>query len=162
LATLSLAPAQGPAPRAALVIGNAAYSFGPLRNPKNDAEAMAKALEEAGFDVTVATDAGQAAMEKAVHEFGAKLTANGGTGWFSFWGTAGQSNGENSLIPTSLTSAEEIRSGSVSATEIVSAMASAHNGLNIFILDACRTNPFDPNGAAVPHRSSMPSPTTAA
>ena len=26
-------------------------------------------------------------------------------------------------------------------------MAGAHNGLNIFILDACRTNPFDPNGA---------------
>lgn len=51
------------------------------------------------------------------------------------------------MIPTSLTSAEEIKSGSVSATEIVNAMASAHNGLNIFILDACRTNPFDPNGA---------------
>jgi hypothetical protein len=32
---------------------------------------MAKALEEAGFDVTVATDADQTAMEKAVHEFGA-------------------------------------------------------------------------------------------
>ena len=54
-ATLTLAQAQAPAPRAALVIGNADYSFGALRNPKNDAEAMAKALEEAGFDVTVAT-----------------------------------------------------------------------------------------------------------
>jgi uncharacterized caspase-like protein len=57
-ATLTLAQAQAPAPRAALVIGNADYSFGALRNPKNDAEAMAKALDEAGFDVTVATDVG--------------------------------------------------------------------------------------------------------
>jgi hypothetical protein len=147
LATLSLAQAQAPAQRAALVIGNSDYSFGPLRNPKNDAEAMAKALEEAGFDVTVATDAGQAAMEKAVHEFGAKLKSRGGTGLFYFSGHGAQINGENYLIPTSLTSAEEIKSGSVSATEIVNAMAGAHNGLNIFILDACRTNPFDPNGA---------------
>jgi hypothetical protein len=147
LATLSLAQAQAPAPRAALVIGNSDYSFGPLRNPRNDAEAMAKALEEAGFDVTVATDADQAAMEKAVHAFGAKLKARGGVGLFYFSGHGAQINGENYLIPVSLTSAEEIKSGSVSATEIVNAMASAHNGLNIFILDACRTNPFDPNGA---------------
>ena len=82
LATLSLAQAQAPAPRAALVIGNADYSFGALRNPKNDAEAMAKALEEAGFDVTVATDADQTAMENAVHEFGAKLKSRGGVGLF--------------------------------------------------------------------------------
>jgi hypothetical protein len=57
LATLTLAQAQAPSPRAALVIGNADYSFGALRNPVNDAEAMAKALGEAGFDVTVATGA---------------------------------------------------------------------------------------------------------
>jgi hypothetical protein len=38
-----LARAEGPPPQArtALAIGNAAYSFAPLRNPLNDAEAMA-------------------------------------------------------------------------------------------------------------------------
>ena len=41
----------------------------------------------------------------------------------------------------SLTSAEQLESGSVKAIEIVDAMAKAHNGLNIVILDACRTNP---------------------
>ena len=80
MATLTLAQAQAPSPRAALIIGNADYSFGALRNPVNDAEAMAKALDEAGFDVTVTTDANQAAMEKAVHAFGAKLKAKGGVG----------------------------------------------------------------------------------
>jgi uncharacterized caspase-like protein len=80
MATLTLAQAQAPSPRAALVIGNADYAFGTLRNPANDAEAMAKALDEVGFDVTVTTDANQAAMEKAVHAFGAKLKAKGGVG----------------------------------------------------------------------------------
>ena len=111
---------------------------------------MAKALEEAGFDVTVATDADQAAMEQAVHAFGAKLKQSGGVGLFYFSGHGAQINGENYLIPVSLyysSEDENQASGAVSATEIVNAMASAHNGLNIFILDACRTNPFDPNGA---------------
>ena len=46
-----LARAEGPPPqpRTALIIGNAAYSFAPLKNPINDAEAMATALEGAGF-----------------------------------------------------------------------------------------------------------------
>jgi hypothetical protein len=147
MATLTLAQAQAPSPRAALVIGIADYSFGALRKPVNDAEAMAKALGEAGFDVTVATDADQASMEKAIHTFGAKLKAKGGVGLFYFSGHGAQISGENYLIPVSLTSAEEIKSGSVSATEIVDAMAGAHNGLNIVILDACRTNPMDPSGA---------------
>jgi hypothetical protein len=147
LATVAVAQAQAPALRIALVIGNADYAIGQLRNPVNDAEAMAKALEEAGFDVTVATDADQAAMEKAVRAFGAKLKQQGGVGLFYFSGHGAQIAGENYLIPVSLRSAEEIEKGSVSATEIVTAMASAHKGLNIFILDACRTNPFDPNGA---------------
>ncbi len=146
-ATLTLAQAQAPAPRAALVIGNADYSFGALRNPKNDAEAMAKALDEAGFDVTVATDVDQASMAKAVDAFGAKLKANGGIGLFYFSGHGAQISGENYLIPVSVNDAEEVQSGSVTATQIVNVMAGAHNGLNIFILDACRTNPFDPNGA---------------
>jgi hypothetical protein len=67
LATLTLAQAQAPSPRAALVIGNADYSFGALRNPVNDAEAMAKALGEAGFDVTVATGARTAGRRGDTH-----------------------------------------------------------------------------------------------
>jgi hypothetical protein len=147
LATLTLAQAQAIPPREALVIGNSDYSFGPLRNPRNDAEAMAKALEEAGFDVTVATDAGQDAMEQAIQDFSEKLKDKGGVGLFYFSGHGAQINGENYLIPVSLTSAEQLESGSVKAIEIVDAMAKAHNGLNIVILDACRTNPFDPNGS---------------
>jgi len=108
---------------------------------------MAKALEEAGFDVTVATDVDQASMAEAVNAFGAKLKANGGVGLFYFSGHGAQISGENYLIPVNVNDAEEVKTGSVTATQIVNVMAGAHNGLNIFILDACRTNPFDPNGA---------------
>jgi caspase domain-containing protein len=54
-----LARAEGPPPepRTALIIGNSAYSFAPLKNPINDAEAMASALEGAGFKVIKETDA---------------------------------------------------------------------------------------------------------
>src|SRR4051812_16607055 len=52
--TLSIAPAgTPPEARYALVIGNSAYTSGPLRNPVNDARAMAKALAGAGFHVRV-------------------------------------------------------------------------------------------------------------
>ena len=54
LAALAMAQAQAPIPepRTALVIGNGGYSYGTLTNPVNDADAVAKALQDAGFDVT--------------------------------------------------------------------------------------------------------------
>jgi len=39
--------------RIALVIGNSAYSSGPLKNPVNDATAMAAMLKKLGFTVTL-------------------------------------------------------------------------------------------------------------
>jgi len=43
--------------RTALVIGNASYETGPLRNPVNDATDIAAALQSLGFDVTLLRDA---------------------------------------------------------------------------------------------------------
>ena len=42
--------------RVALVIGNGAYPSGPLRNPPNDARAVAAKLGGLGFDVTLRVD----------------------------------------------------------------------------------------------------------
>jgi len=68
LGVAPLARAEGPPPeaRTALIIGNAAYSFAPLKNPLNDVEAIAKALEGAGFEVIKETDTDQAKMVAAV------------------------------------------------------------------------------------------------
>jgi hypothetical protein len=149
LATLAVARAQSPAPRSALVIGNADYSFAPLRNPINDAKAMAKSLEEAGFEVTLATDAGQKQLAQTIRAFGADLKKRGGVGLFYFSGHGAQIAGENYLLPAGneIASLDDVKARSLTATEIVDAMASSRNGLNIVILDACRNNPIDPDGS---------------
>ena len=60
-----------------------------------------------------------------------------------------QIDGENYLLPVGeqFASLEDVKRRSVTALAVVEAMASAHSDLNIFILDACRNNPIDPNGA---------------
>ena len=94
-----LARAEGPPPeqRTALIIGNSAYSFAPLKNPINDAEAMATALEGAGFKVIKETDADQAKMVEAVRTFGAELKRRGGVGLFYFSGHGTQTSGRRTV-----------------------------------------------------------------
>ncbi len=70
--TLFTASKADAAKRVALVIGNGAYSTAPLKNPPNDAGDMARALEEMGFEVIHLENAGQRAMEDAIHRFGKK------------------------------------------------------------------------------------------
>ena len=79
LSVAFLARAEAPEPRTALIIGNADYSFAPLRNPINAADAMATALEGAGFKVIKETNADQAKMVEAVRAFGTELKQRGGT-----------------------------------------------------------------------------------
>ena len=52
--------------RSALVIGNGAYASAPLRNPINDARAMAATLKSLGFEVIHLENASQAMMEDAL------------------------------------------------------------------------------------------------
>ena len=54
--------ASGPEARIALVIGNAAYKEGPLKNPANDATDIAQALKELDFSVLLRTNANQRLM----------------------------------------------------------------------------------------------------
>jgi hypothetical protein len=109
LSVAFLARAEGPptAPRTALIIGNADYSFAPLKNPINEADPMAMALEGAGFKVIKETNADQAKMVEAVRAFGTELKQRGGT----------QIDGENYLLPVGreLSSLEDVKRGSVTA-----------------------------------------------
>lgn len=129
--------------RTALVIGNGTYKSAPLKNPVNDARDMAAALKRLGFDVTTLTDATQPQMENAVREFGINLR-QGGVGLFYYAGHGVQVAGENYLIPVNaiIQSEGDVRYGSVNAGLILAKMEDAGNGINIVILDACRSNPF--------------------
>ena len=79
------------------MIGNAAYTEGRLNNPVNDATAIAAALQEIGFQVTVLRDADLRAMDEAVNTFSNKLR-QGGVGLFYFAGHGLQVQGENYLV----------------------------------------------------------------
>lgn len=97
-----VAPAEGDATgrRVALVIGNSGYASGPLKNPRNDAELMARTLASDGFEVTKVIDADQHTMKKAMLNFGKKLRdCEAEAGLFYYAGHGIQVAGENYLIP---------------------------------------------------------------
>ncbi len=71
--------------RVALVIGNGTYDGSPLRNPVNDARAMARALRELGFGVIAPENATQREMRLAIIRFGDRFRG-GGVGLFFFAG----------------------------------------------------------------------------
>lgn len=142
------AAAAGAEPRTALIIGNAAYREAPLRNPVNDASDMARALERAGFAVTLKTNADQRTMRSAIRSFGETLKTTGGVGLFYFSGHGVQVDGENYLLPVgaAFENERDIKQRSVTAAEAVEAMAAADPRLNIVVLDACRNNPVPGGG----------------
>lgn len=81
--------------RLALVIGNANYSTGPLRNPVHDAQEIATALEDANFQVILLNNATKREMDRALQQFGDILSLRKGTGLFYFSGHGMQVEGEN-------------------------------------------------------------------
>ena len=129
--------------RIALVIGNGAYSAGPLKNPVNDATDMATALKRAGFTVTLKKNANLQEMVEAIENFGNNLK-RGGVGLFYYAGHGVQVSSVNYLLPVSskINKESDVRFQAVDAGRVLAEMENANNGLNIVILDACRDNPF--------------------
>jgi adenylate cyclase len=129
--------------RTALVIGNSAYSSGPLKNPVNDATDMAAMLKSLGFVVTLKKEATLKQMDEAIEAFGNSLK-KGGVGLFYYAGHGVQVNGTNYLLPigAKINKETDVKYQAVDANKILDEMANANNGLNIIILDACRDNPF--------------------
>ena len=149
LALVVLAPvawAQGdarPERRLALVIGNGAYPSSPLRNPTNDARALAAALKGLGFEVTAHENLGQRQMRRAILDFGTRLR-EGGVGLFYFASHGLQVNGRNYLVPVdaAIASEAEVEVEAVDVASVLTRMETARNRVNLVILDACRDNPF--------------------
>ena len=84
--------------RVALVIGNAAYKVGRLRNPVNDARAMTQALKKAGFDVDHRENLTHRQMFEATRDFGDRLKP-GAVALFYYAGHGLQVRDRNYLIP---------------------------------------------------------------
>ena len=129
--------------RVALVIGNGAYADSPLRNPVNDARAMAASLRELGFEVIARENANLQQMDGAVREFGRRLE-RAHAGLFYYAGHGMQIKGRNFLIPVgaNFEHEDEVAYRSLDAGQVLDKMDSAKTQVNLMILDACRNNPF--------------------
>lgn len=128
--------------RIALVIGNAQYRESILKNPVNDAHAMAQTLRGFGFDVIERTDVTQKEMNSAITLFGQKLSG-GGVGLFYYAGHGMQLRGKNFLVPIDavIDGEQAVRSESVDLDLVMDQLANSRVGM--VILDACRNNPFE-------------------
>ncbi|MGO9415195.1 MAG: SUMF1/EgtB/PvdO family nonheme iron enzyme [Syntrophobacteraceae bacterium] len=132
-----------PEKRTALVIGNAAYESGALRNPVNDARAMAKTLADLSFEVTLKENLNQKQMKQEIQVFGEKLQ-KGGVGLFYYAGHGIQVNGRNYLLPVgaAIEHEKQVEYEAVDMGAVLGEMDYAHARMNIVIIDACRDNPF--------------------
>jgi uncharacterized caspase-like protein len=128
--------------KVALVIGNAAYPSAQLRNPANDAKAMAGKLRALGFAVDLRTDVGLREMTRAISQFG-RLLKPGSVGLFYFAGHGVQVRGKNFLIPVDaeIDTEAAVRSEAVDVDQVLEQLGPAR--LSMVILDACRNNPFE-------------------
>jgi uncharacterized caspase-like protein len=133
--------------RIALVIGNGNYADNHLKlaNPTNDALAMQRTLQAAGFTVIVKLNAKRIDFYHLVQDFADRIGHDPETvGLFYYAGHGVQANGENYLIPVDadIKSDAELEAAAFPAGRILRAMKDAQNDMNIVILDACRDNPL--------------------
>jgi len=134
-------------PRYALIIGNANYTFSPLKNPLNDANDMASTLRALRYDVTVALNQNPDQLRQSVSRFYNSIKEHNAISLFYYAGHAIQSNNVNYLIPVNanITSFERMKSQALSVNKVLTALKQSPSNQNIIILDACRNNPFEVN-----------------
>lgn len=134
----------GGAKRVALVIGNDHYrSVTPLKNAVADARSMAKALEQAGFAVTLKSDADLGTMKQAVRQFKAKLSG-GDEAVFFYSGHGVQLGAANYLLPVDITSdnEEQVKDDAIPLQRLLDDLQDQKVKFALAIIDACRDNPF--------------------
>lgn len=129
--------------RLALVIGNASYRSAPLRNPVNDAQAVAAALKALGFQIILRENAGQREMLDGLREFSRRAPKSQVRLLF-YAGHGVQIKGRNYLMPVDaeVHNEEDIAQRGADVTELLERLATIPDGVNLVVLDACRNNPF--------------------
>ncbi|HEX4875634.1 MAG TPA: DUF2911 domain-containing protein [Chitinophagaceae bacterium] len=133
--------------RFALVIGVKSYTtVSPLANTVNDARDIAAMLKKLGFTVIELIDPRtKRDIHDAVKKYFTLLQDNKGSVGLLFYSGHGlQIDGTNYLVPAtaSLDIKADVEDQCVNMSYIMEAIEEARNPLNIFILDACRNNPF--------------------
>ncbi len=139
--------------RVALIIGNSAYRGKlALKNPRNDAEAFAKALNKVSprFEIVKITDM-QANGREAILSRLEQSAANASIALFYYAGHALQANDDNYLLPVDMPDRPATLSGlkALRLSEVLDRMKGATHAKLVF-LDACRDNPFKTQDDTLP------------
>ncbi len=134
------------AKRVALVIGNSSYQHTTvLKNPKNDAKAVAALLTRLGFEVVEGTDLEHRGFGRTITKFSRKLRG-ADVALFYYAGHGLQVNGRNYLVPVDSVLEEEagLEFEAVRLRTVLSLLERRRRTSLVF-LDACRNNPLTRN-----------------
>jgi uncharacterized protein (TIGR02145 family) len=139
--------AQTDVKRIALVIGVKNYThIPPLKNTLNDAHDMSATLKGKGFQVVELYDPQtKRQMQDAIRSYFDLLQGNPNCAGMVFYSGHGmQVDGSNYLIPVTANPQikADLEDQCLNMDYVMRAIEQAGNPLNIFILDACRNNPF--------------------
>jgi len=130
--------------RIALVMGNSAYHSVPsLANPANDASAMAKMFEGAGFDtVQLRLDLKAGDMRRALRDF-SDDARDADVAIIYFAGHGIEIQGNNYIVPVDAVLERDIDAfdEAIPLDRLLTVIEPARK-LRLIILDACRDNPF--------------------
>src|SRR3569833_973131 len=137
--------------RLALVIGNATYTgdgIQPLKNPVNDANAMSSTLKDLGFAVRELVDADRDSIRDAVHDFASDIrkSPQDVVALLYYSGHGMQVAGQNYLVPIGFDmpkDPDDIGDYAYPVQKALGEMEGASARVNIVILDACRSNPYE-------------------
>jgi hypothetical protein len=131
------------AQRLALVVGNDAYqNITKLRNARNDAQAVAKELEAAGFKVTRVFDATRANFNDQLDGFVRKIE-KGDDVVFFFSGHGSQPPLRGPyLLPVDIKVSERSIATDGQSLELLLAELNTRSRFTLAIIDACRNDPF--------------------
>jgi uncharacterized caspase-like protein len=148
LGSTATASAEG---RHALVVGIDTYQNVPsLQKAINDARAMKDALTTAGFDVQLVEGPDQIGFLEAIAAFTSKV-GPGDEAVVYYAGHGVEIEGRNYLLPSDVPAAgagQEIvlTNRSIAVEDLVDALQARGARISLFILDACRDNPFPRSG----------------
>jgi len=113
-------------------------------NPVNDASAVSTALSSLGFEVVTLKNASFREMISAMQSFSVKAKGYQ-VRLVYFAGHGIQIKGRNFLIPidAELASQDDVARKMVDLNDLIDRLGDIRSGMNMFILDACRNNPFN-------------------
>jgi len=130
----------------ALVIGNSEYMFGAkLSEPAIDAQTIANALEDQGYEVEIGYNLDRNSFNEAIESFSKKFRSYD-SGIVYYAGHGFQIDGENYLIPVDAKpeSKFQVQAQCINVEHFFRSFNQPDKP-KVVILDACRNNPFVQN-----------------